>query len=337
MSKRTKRSLCFCAVLFAMFLLWTAVVHFVDVQPIGPENSRVGLATLNSFMLRRSSGAPIFERISKWAGYFALAVVFGLAVYGLIQWVRRKDIRKVDPDLLIAGGVYALTGGLYLLFELVSVNYRPVLEDGKLAASYPSSHTVLVIVVLLTFVMILEKRIAKKWVFHVLSFFLDACVVITVLFREQAGIHWFTDIIGGMILGGALVMLFQFATELAGDLNKGNDLGAGEDGEPEESISPDYDTASNKTIDEPGFEKLDTAEEKTAGESCIEVCEPGARDTAREYDDRADGQETSGEERFPQEPAEPEKLIEQEITAAPTGRGGQEEADSETNPGNRME
>ncbi len=217
MSKQTKRSLCFCIALFALFLIWTVVVKTVDVRPIGPEGSEVGLATVNQFMMQRTSGASLFEKISDWAGYFALAVVFGLAVYGLVQWIRRKDVRKVDSDLLIAGGTYLVTGIFYALFEFVVVNYRPVLEDGKLAASYPSSHTVLVLVVMLTFVMLLDKRIANRWLFHLLSFLLDAVAVVTVLFREQAGIHWFTDIIGGMLLGGALILLFQFFSELVED------------------------------------------------------------------------------------------------------------------------
>ena len=304
MSKQTKRSLCFCIALFALFLIWTVAVKTVDVQPIGPEGSEVGLATVNRFMLQRMSGASLFEKISDWAGYFALAVVFGLAVYGMVQWIRRKDVRKVDPDLLIAGGTYLVTGLFYALFEFVVVNYRPVLEDGKLAASYPSSHTVLVLVVMLTLVMLLDKRIARRWLFHLLSFLLDAVAVVTVLFREQAGIHWFTDIVGGMLLGGALILLFQFFTELVEDQKAangnvsaepyGDDVPDGtgsienEDADgPEEEGEPAEDTertgSSAESVDGNGFEtEAEPAPEENAPE------QPEAEQPSEKQEDNQD-------------------------------------------------
>lgn len=217
MRAKSRRSLIMCIAFFAMFLAFTVVVKMVDVQQIGPQGTSVGLGTLNSFMAARASGNGIFEKITDYAGYLTLLGVLAWAFYGLIQWIKRKDIRKVDGDLLSAGGVFVLTGIFYLLFEFVVINYRPVLEKGKIAASYPSSHTMLSLVVILITVMLLEKRIRNKIVFHILSFVLDAAAVLLVLFRQQSGVHWFSDILGGMILSGALIMLFQFLSDLAAE------------------------------------------------------------------------------------------------------------------------
>ena len=314
MSKQTKRSLCFCAALFALFLIWTVAVKTVDVQPIGPEGSEVGLATVNRFMLQRTSGAPLFERISDWAGYFALAIVFGLAVYGLVQWIRRKDVRKVDSDLLIAGGTYLLTGLFYALFEFVVVNYRPVLEKGKLAASYPSSHTVLVLVVLLTFVMLLDKRITNRWIFHLLSFLLDAVAVVTVLFREQAGIHWFTDIIGGMLLGGALIMLFHFASEWVADRKAAKEY-AGTEEPYAEANADEFGNIENEDADWP----------EEAGASAGE---------AESDEDAA----ASGSEDEPGPDPEPETIQEESISELETETNKKQEEESDENdPSDRME
>ena len=283
MSVKCRRGLIICIVFFALFLAFTVVVKTVDVQAIGPQDSSVGLATVNRFMAARTSGSELFKTISDVAGYLSLAIVFGWGVYGLVQWIRRKDIREVDTDLITAGGVFVLTGLFYALFEFVVINYRPVLEDGKLAASYPSSHTVLVLVVMLISVMLLEQRIKSKVVFHILSFLMDAVAVLTVLFREQSGIHWFTDIVGGMILSGALVMLFQFLSDLWKE-KKSPACVADESEEPDSAEETD---APEDAGEETATESLGGTDDEPAEEEAKE--ETGDLPREEETPEAADG------------------------------------------------
>ena len=75
---------------------------------------------------------------------------------------------NVDFSILILGGFYIVVAGLFLFFEICVVNYRPVLIEGILEASYPSSTTLLVLCVMPTAMMQLRSRIGqprlRSWV-----------------------------------------------------------------------------------------------------------------------------------------------------------------------------
>lgn len=50
MKKKNRNGLIVGTVLLVSFVLWTLAVKFIDVQPIGPEGSVVGFATVNRFV-----------------------------------------------------------------------------------------------------------------------------------------------------------------------------------------------------------------------------------------------------------------------------------------------
>ena len=195
---------CFCA-----FLLLTACVIFVDVQAIGPENSEIGLATVNGFVFSKLGTSDFFYDASSLLGVisFLMPVLFG--TIALAQWIKRKKITLVDLDLIFLGGIYVVTAACYVLFEIFVVNCRPVLEDGALAASYPSSHTLLVIVLVGTAIPQIGKLVQKRWLSVTLVTVASLIIVLTVAFRLLSGVHWFTDILGGVLLGAALVWCHQ--------------------------------------------------------------------------------------------------------------------------------
>ena len=76
------------------------------------------------------------------------AETIGFGMLGLLQWIRRKSIAKVDRDILLLGGYYILVILDYLIFEMIPINYRPILINGVMEASYPSSTTLLVLSVM---------------------------------------------------------------------------------------------------------------------------------------------------------------------------------------------
>jgi undecaprenyl-diphosphatase len=131
-----------------------------------------------------------------------------------VQWIQRRNILKVDGSILALGGFYIVVIAVYVLFENVVINYRPTLIEGYLEVSYPSSTTMLVTCVMPTAMMQLRERIkngtARKCVLAVCAVF----IVFMVVGRLVSGVHWLTDIIGGLLVSVGLVALYHFAVEI---------------------------------------------------------------------------------------------------------------------------
>ena len=183
------------------FVLWTIAVRFIDRQSIGPNCSVVGFATINGF-IRDCIGVHMFlYTVTDWLGLVPVFLGFGFAVLGLVQLIKRKSLFKVDSDILVLGVFYIIVGAAYLLFEKFAINYRPVLIDGYLEASYPSSTTTLAVCVVPTAIFQLNNRINGKTVRIVINTVLAAFTAFMVIGRLISGVHWFTDIVGGLFFG----------------------------------------------------------------------------------------------------------------------------------------
>ncbi|MDO5805615.1 MAG: phosphatase PAP2 family protein [Eubacteriales bacterium] len=208
--KKTKGKLFGIAgILLAAFALWTLAVQHIDVQAIGPNGSSVGFAGLNGWVHDLTGVHMGLYVLTDWLGLVPMGFVLGFAVLGLVQWMRRRKLFRVDHDILLLGGFYLLVLILYLVFETVAVNARPVLIDGRLEASYPSSTTMLVLCVMPTAMMQLRARIRNTKVRTIVLTILAVFTVCMVVGRLIAGVHWFTDIIGGVLLSAGLVALYD--------------------------------------------------------------------------------------------------------------------------------
>lgn len=208
--KKTKGKLFGIAgMLLAVFVLWTLAVQHIDVQPIGPNGSSVGFAALNGWVHKLTGVHMGLYVLTDWLGLVPMGFVLGFAVLGLVQWVRRRKLFRVDHDILVLGGFYLLVLILYLVFETVVVNARPVLIDGHLEASYPSSTTMLVLCVMPTAMMQLRARLRNTKMRTVVLMILAVFTVCMVVGRLIAGVHWFTDIIGGVLLSAGLIVLYR--------------------------------------------------------------------------------------------------------------------------------
>ena len=222
MNERTKKFFTATAVLFLIFLLFTLAVKVIDVKAIGPQGSEVGFAAVNSLFFKGEVKNGWYK-LTELLGYLAILVAAGFAALGGLQLVKRRSLAKVDTEIIILAVFYILTMCFYVLFEKLIVNYRPViidLEEG-LEASYPSSHTVLTVCIMGSSVFMIRKYLAGTALELPLK---GACAVIallTIIGRLVSGVHWFTDIIGGILLSAALVMLFYSACELLCGSEKG--------------------------------------------------------------------------------------------------------------------
>ena len=209
MKKETKKNFGIAAILIGAFVVWTAAVQLVDVQPIGPQGSTVGFATVNSWVHNLTGVHMSLYTVTDWLGLVPIAFAIGFALLGLIQWVKRKHLRQVDYIIIVIGGFYLLVMAAYVLFEVVVINYRPVLINGYLEASYPSSTTMLVLCVMPTTLMQLNARIKSQTLKRWVGFGITAFILFMVIGRLLSGVHWFTDIIGGALLSASLVMLYH--------------------------------------------------------------------------------------------------------------------------------
>jgi len=197
---------CFIGTVILIILL-----RLVDVAPIGPDGTDIGLSHINQFFFNLSGVNLLWYNITDWLGIIAILTAFLFAAAGLIQLIKRKSFLKVDREILSLGGLYLIVIGLYVLFEKAIVNYRPIIMPGctQPEASFPSSHTMLVCVIMGSTVMLIGKYIKNRPLCVLLKTFCILTIGITVIGRLISGVHWFTDILGGILISVSLLSLFS--------------------------------------------------------------------------------------------------------------------------------
>ena len=210
--------------LLTAFVLWTVAIRFVDVRAIGPQGSSVGFAGINGFVHTLTGVHFVLYNMTDWLGLVPIFVCMGFGILGLAQWIKRKSICKVDHDILVLGGFYIITIAAYLLFESVVINYRPVLINGYLEGSYPSSTTMLVMCVMPTAIMQLGSRIKNNVLRNIVAVTIIAFIAFMVIGRLISGVHWFTDIVGGALLSAGLVMMYDAVSNLKSCNFDNNDI-----------------------------------------------------------------------------------------------------------------
>lgn len=197
--------------LFVIFSLW---IRLFDVQPVGPEGSSIGFAALN-VAVHEFFGMHLFwYKLTQALGLLAIAVAGVFAVTGLVQLIQRKSLLKVDKKILMLGVIYILVILLYALFEKVPFNYRPVVLDPAegLEPSYPSTHTMLILTIFGTAVAVLGDYIKNAKLVLLLKIVCLVIIALTIVGRLVCGVHWFTDIAGGVIISLFFINLYRDLT-----------------------------------------------------------------------------------------------------------------------------
>ena len=214
MEKKSRRLFWICVSLLVSFVLWTVLVRFVDVQSIGPQGSSVGFAMLNGYVHSFTGVNMSLYVITDWLGLVPIGTALGFAVLGLAQWIKRKSLLEVDRSVLALGVFYIVVMAVYIFFEMVVINYRPTLIDGYLEASYPSSTTMLVMCVMPTAMMQLRARIKNKVFRRCVMVAIAAFIAFMVIGRLVSGVHWITDIIGGVLVSTGLVITYASVSDI---------------------------------------------------------------------------------------------------------------------------
>lgn len=199
--------------LLAAFAVWTVLIQCVDVQHIGVNDTAVGFAAFNVWFHRMTGVHMQLYTITDWLGFVPIIIGMCFAVLGLVQLVKRKNLLKVDADLLLLGAYYILVVLAYFFFEMAPINYRPILINGHLEASYPSSTTLLVLSVMPTLQYQSGRRITNPMFKKAITVFVILFSALMVIGRLVSGVHWATDIIGSVLLSFGLYRIYRFAAE----------------------------------------------------------------------------------------------------------------------------
>ena len=201
-SKKIKRAkLISGTVLMVLFLLLIAALKIIDVQPIGPQGSEVGFATLNGAFHRLTGVNMTWYDITGALGMASIAVACGFSLFGLWQFIKRGSLSRVDRDIYALAGLYIAIGIVYVLFEKAVVNYRPIDMGAGLEPSFPSSHTMLTCCIMSSAI----------WQFKTTVMLCAVLMVVTVAGRVVSGIHWITDIVGGILISASLMAFYRAA------------------------------------------------------------------------------------------------------------------------------
>ena len=197
--------------LILAFIVWTILIQRVDVQPAGVNGTDIGFTAVNTWFHQLTGVHMGIYTVTDWLGLVPIVVCICFGVLGLVQWIKRRSLTKVDPDIILLGVYYILVILAYLVFEMIPINYRPVLIEGAMEASYPSSTTLLVLSVMPTLIFQVGRRTQNPTV-RTLTM---ACAVLfsalMVIGRLISGVHWLTDIIGAILLSAGLYILYRSA------------------------------------------------------------------------------------------------------------------------------
>ena len=211
MKKNGKKLLLIGSIWLVAFIIWTVLIQKVDVQPIGEKGTNVGFATFNAWFHKLTGVNMEIYYITDWLGLVPIFICMIFGGVGLIQWIKRRSIVRVDYDLIVLGIYYVIVIFAYLIFEMLPINYRPILIEGALEASYPSSTTLLVLGVMPTLTEQIGRRLENKRVKRVVKVFVLIFSVFMVMGRLISGVHWITDIVGAVILSTGLFCVYKAA------------------------------------------------------------------------------------------------------------------------------
>ncbi len=209
---KTKKLLLLGLCLLLAFGVFTILVKTVDVKAIGPENSQVGFAGVNGWFREQVGHHPAIYELSEKFGYGVLMVAAAMAMLAFAQVLKNKSL-KIERELLWLVALYAVVVACYVGFEFLVINYRPVLMEGELEASYPSSHTLLATCIMGSVLIYLKKKIPCGRCRRVPSLLATILMVAVVAGRAASGVHWITDIFASLLLSGGLLALYAAAIE----------------------------------------------------------------------------------------------------------------------------
>ena len=220
MKVKAKKLLITGTLFLSAFAVWTLLIKTLDVQSVGVNGTDIGFAVLNTRFHWLTGVNMSLYTVTDWLGLVPLAACAFFGAVGFVQLVKRKSLSRVDYAILVSGVYYVIVLLCYLAFEMIPINYRPVLISGLAEASYPSSTTLLVLCVMPSFAFLCNRRLKSKRIVRAINIFTLLFSALMVAGRLISGVHWLSDIIGSILLSAGLFALYKSA--VAFNQNKEN-------------------------------------------------------------------------------------------------------------------
>ncbi len=181
----------------ALFLLLIILLS-IDRATITFAGKEVGLSHLNNLVSYKFDDT--LDKVSDVLFYFSFSGVILGVVLGIMQLVKNKSLFAVDTKILFFGIFVILAIIFWLVFDKgLKINYRPI---DPTEGSFPSTH-----VFMTTFFMLAAhnllcslfkgNNIVKYGSLAVAIIF----IVLVTIFRVSSGMHYITDVIGGLFIG----------------------------------------------------------------------------------------------------------------------------------------
>ena len=209
MKKKGKRLLFLGSVFIGVFIIWTLLIQKVDVQPLGVNGTNIGFSKINCWFHQLTGVHMEIYTITDWLGLVPIFICMIFGGIGFVQLIKRRGLLKVDYDIIFLGAYYVIVIFDYLIFEMEPINYRPILIEGFLEASYPSSTTLLVLCVMPTLMEQVNRRSESVIFKGIIKAFVICFSAFMVLGRLISGVHWLTDIIGSIMLSLGLFCIYK--------------------------------------------------------------------------------------------------------------------------------
>lgn len=208
--KRKSKVTFFSGLIFIMlFIVWTFAVVSVDVKSVGVNGTSIGFATLNTWFHNLIKVNMTLYNITDWAGLVPVFICMVFGMLGLFQLIKRRSLLKVDFDIIALGVYYVIVILGYLVFEMIPINYRPILINGFMEASYPSSTTLLVLSVMPTLTFQSKMRLKNRKIKIIINLITIIFSLFMVIGRLVSGVHWVTDIVGSCFLSAGLFYIYK--------------------------------------------------------------------------------------------------------------------------------
>ena len=207
--KQGKSFLIFGVGLLIVFVVFTILIQAVDVKPLGVNGTNIGFSTLNTWFHSLTGVNWALYNSTDWLGLVPVFICMAFGGVGLFQLIKRRSLLKVDSYIIILGIHYVIVISGYLIFEMIPINYRPILINGFMEASYPSSTTLLVLGVMPTVIFQINRRVKNVKIKNIISAITIIFSVFMVVGRLISGVHWVTDIVGSVLLSMGLFYIYK--------------------------------------------------------------------------------------------------------------------------------